>query len=203
MDVLSHLFLPLVAAYVVRPEVFESPWALGLAGFGLLSDFDKFLGTPGLLHSLVTIGPICAAVLLLEYRWRGELTWSPVVAALIASHLVLDVVDGGPVPLLFPVLKTGIGLEYPVRTVFGQGLFGLQFEGPLVALRTTAPRPGYNTYGFVKGAGVASMLLFGLIYVTDRWDEWAETSTTSSRPDARGSSGGSPDDEPPIRERGE
>ena len=94
---------------------------------------------------------------------------------------MLDFVGGGLVPLLFPVVKTGIGLEYPVRTVFGQGLIGLRLEGPLVALRTTAPRPGYNTYGFVKGAGVASMLLFGLIYVTDRWKARSGTRTSSGR----------------------
>lgn len=87
MDSLSHLFLPLVAVYVVHPKVFERPWTLLLAGFGLLSDLDKFLGVPGLLHSLVTIGPICAAALLVEHWWRDELVWSPVVVALVASHL--------------------------------------------------------------------------------------------------------------------
>lgn len=172
MDFLSHLFFPLTAAYLLRRELFDPPWLLGLAGFGLLSDFDKFLGAPGLLHSLVSIVPICIGVMTVEHWARGDLKYSPVIGALISSHLVLDFLDGGPVPLLFPFIKTGVGVEYPIRTVFGQGLFGLSFEGPLVALRTTAPQPGTNTYGFIQGGGVTSMLLFGIIFARDRWLNW-------------------------------
>lgn len=168
MDFLSHLFIPLTAVYIVRRELFDSPWLLGLAGFGLLSDFDKFLRIPGLLHSLVTLVPICLAILGLEYWLRGELRFSPAIVALIGSHLVLDFVDGGPVPFLFPLIESGVGLQYPAQTVF-DGPLGLRFEGPLVSLRTSAPRPTNNTYGFIQGGGVASMLLFGIVYISERW----------------------------------
>jgi hypothetical protein len=164
MDFLTHLCLPFTAAYVLRREQLSSVRTLPLAGFGLFSDFDKFLGMPGLLHSLVTIVPIAVAILGLERVVTGELKWSPIVVALVGSHLVLDFVDGGPVPLLFPLVKSGVGLQYPIQTVFGAGPIGLTFEGSLVALRTTAPRPGHNTYGFIKGAGVASALLFATVY---------------------------------------
>jgi len=46
VDFLSHLFVPLTAAYVLRRDLFASAWAVALAGFGLLADVDKFLGTP-------------------------------------------------------------------------------------------------------------------------------------------------------------
>lgn len=168
MDFLSHLFLPLTAAYVLRRELFDRPWLLGLGGLGLLADFDKFLGVPGLLHSLATLGPLCVALLAAEYWLRGELELAPVVVALVASHLLLDFLDGGPVPLLFPLVETGVGLQYPVRTVFGEGLLGVRLDGPLVALRTAVPRPDNNTYGFLQGSGVASALLFGVVYANDR-----------------------------------
>lgn len=164
-DFLTHLFLPLTGAYVLRRELFASPVYLAVGGFALLSDFDKFLGAPGLLHSLVTLVPICLAILGIEYAWRGEFEWGPVIVALILSHLVLDFVDGGPVPLLYPLVAEGVGLQYPVRTVFGSGLFGVTLDGPLVTLRTVAPRPGFNTYGFIDGNGVASALLFFAVYV--------------------------------------
>lgn len=90
------------------------------------------------------------------------------VAALILSHLVLDFVDGGPVPLLFPLVKEGIGLQYPVQTVFGAGPLGVQFQGPLVSIRDVAPRQGFNQYGFIKGAGVASALLFATVFFGTR-----------------------------------
>lgn len=164
MDFLTHLFLPITVAIVWWPDVFESPFAVALGGFGLLADFDKFLGMPGLTHSLVTIGPISLAVLGAEYWYRGQLRISPVIVALITSHLVLDFVDGGPVPLLFPFVDAGIGLQYPVRTVFGEGPLGVWWEGPIVTLRTATPEPGHNTYGFIKGAGIASLLAFVAVY---------------------------------------
>lgn len=168
-DFLTHIFLPLTAVYALRREFFPSPLYLGLGVFGLLSDFDKFLGQPGLLHSLVTLVPLCIVVLGAERAWRGESKYGLVVVALILSHLMLDFLEGGPVPLLFPILETGIGLEYPVRTVFGQGPIGLTFEGPIVRLRTTAPTGGFNTYGFITGFGVANALLFLTIYLGIEW----------------------------------
>lgn len=168
MDFLTHLFLPLTAVYVVFPEWFDHPITFAVFGFGLFSDFDKLLGMPGFLHSLVTIVPICLFVLVLE-RWiRGEWRYAPVVSAVIGSHLVLDFIDGGPVPLLYPFLESGIGLAYPARTVFGSGFFGVRIEGRLVALRITAPEPGFNTYGFIQGTGVAWLLVFGLISLAVR-----------------------------------
>lgn len=184
MDFLSHLFLPLTAVYVVRRDLFTSSWMVGIAGFGLLSDFDKFLGMPGVLHSLVTLGPIALAILGLEYWVRGQLRVSPVIGALLVSHLLLDFIDGGPVPLLFPLIETGIGVQYPAQTVFA-GPLGVYLDGPLVALRTAAPRPDSNRYGFITGEGVASMLLFGIVYASDRWHMWRRpssgTTSTGSR----------------------
>jgi hypothetical protein len=163
-DFLTHLFLPLTAAYVLRRDLFQSPLYLGVGAFGLLADLDKLLGRPGLLHSLVTLVPLCLVVLGVERWWRGESKHGPLIVALVLSHLVLDFLDGGPVPLLFPLIETGVGLEYPVRTVFGQGPIGLTFEGPLVRLRTSVPSGGFNTYGFINGFGVANALLFLIIY---------------------------------------
>lgn len=163
-DFLTHIFLPLTGAYVLRRELFESPGALALGGFGLLSDFDKFLGMPGLLHSLVTLVPIAGAILLAEWVWRGEFAYAPVAVALAGSHLVLDFVDGGPVPLLYPFVTEGVGLRYPGQTAFGEGMLGVAIQGALVDLHVGAPRPGFNTYGFVQGIGVANALLFLTVY---------------------------------------
>lgn len=168
-DVLTHLFLPLTAVYVLWPERFPSPAYLLLGAFGLLADLDKLLGHPGLLHSLLTLAPIAIAVLLVE-RWAlGRLVLGPVIAALILSHLVLDVVDGGPVPLLYPLVREGIGLQYPAQVTFGTGPLGLTLDGPLVAIRTAVPRPGFNTYGFVDGFGVTCFILFGTVYAVGRY----------------------------------
>lgn len=165
MDFLTHLTLPVTVAYVCRRELFSSPVYLLVGVFALLPDFDKFLGVPGLLHSAVTLVPISLAIVAFERWHRGRLTWSPIVVALIWSHLLLDLVDGGPVPLLFPLVEAGIGLQYPVQVVFGEGVLGVTFDGPPVSVRTVVPRPGHNAYGFVQGAGVSCALAFLAIYL--------------------------------------
>lgn len=165
MDALTHVFLPLTAVYVLWPEAFGSPTRFTLAGFGLLPDADKLLGHPGLLHSLVTLGPLVAGLVVVERRLTGSSTVSLLAAAFLGSHLVLDVLDGGPVPLLFPVVEHGVGLRFPARAVFGEGLLGMTVRGPLVADRTTAPRTGFHSYGFLTGFGVASALLFTTVYL--------------------------------------
>ncbi|WP_434522794.1 hypothetical protein [Halorubrum sp. AS12] len=141
MDLFTHLSLPVTASYVLRPGFFEQPWRFSLAGFSLLSDLDKLLGVPGLLHSAVTLVPITGFLFFIEYAVRRNLTVTPMVAAFIWSHLLLDVLDGGPVPLLFPLVRTGIGFQYPAQTVFGEGIIGVRLRGPLVALRMAVPVP--------------------------------------------------------------
>lgn len=169
MDALTHLFLPTTIAYVLFPDLFERRRYLALGVFGLLSDFDKFLGVPGTLHSLVTLVPLCVGLVAAERLLRGAVRYSPVVAGIVLSHPLLDVVEGGPAPLLAPLVETGVGFRYPVRVSFGEGLLGIRFHGPFVELVSTTPRPGFNTYGFVNGFGVTSMLVFVVLFVGLEW----------------------------------
>lgn len=164
MDVLTHIFLPLTVAYVLVPRLFEHPATLFLAGFGLLADFDKFLGQPGLLHSLVTLVPLCLAVLGVG-ELVGRREHASLVVGFVGSHFLLDIIDGGPVPLLFPFIKSGVGLQFPARTAFGRGPVGLDIEGPVVAARVAQPRPGFNEYTFIDAPGVAWLVAFLAIYI--------------------------------------
>lgn len=174
MDALTHLFLPLAVGYAARPEWFESPAWFGVAAFGLLPDFDKLLGAPGLLHSLVAVVPLSAAMLAADRfvadrfvadQFTAGRKVGRAAAALVWSHLLLDVIDGGPVPVLFPLVEHGVGLRYPARVAFGVEPFGVAVRGPVVALRTTAPASGFDAYGFLNGFGVASALAFAGIYL--------------------------------------
>ena len=165
MDVLTHLFLPLTVAYVLARERVATPLLVVLSGFGVLPDLDKYLGMPGLLHSLITIVLVALALAGLEWVvWRG-VTLSTLAFAFLGSHLLLDIIDGGPVPLMYPLVETGLGLHYPIQTTFGSGVLGINFEGAPVHVVTAVPRHGFNTYGFINGFGVASALLFGVIYL--------------------------------------
>jgi membrane-bound metal-dependent hydrolase YbcI (DUF457 family) len=164
MDVLTHVFLPLTVAFVLFPALFDHPATLSLAGFGLLSDFDKFLGQPGLLHSLVTLIPVCLVVLGIG-RILGRQTYARLVAAIIGSHLVLDIIDGGPVPLLYPLVERGVGLQFPAQTMFGRGPIGMDIEGPVVAANVAVPQPGFNEYTFIDAPGVAWLVAFVVIYL--------------------------------------
>lgn len=166
MDPLTHVFLPLTVVYVLYPHLFVHRRVLLLSALGLLSDFDKFLGVPGALHSLLTLLPICLCFVAVEKRLRGTLSYSVLVTAVILSHPLIDVIDGGPVPLLAPITYTGVGLQYPMEVTFGEGALGIVLSGSLVTLAADAPKQGFNTYGVINAFGVTSALLFGVLYLT-------------------------------------
>lgn len=170
MDALTHLFLPLAVLYAARPAWFRSPAWFAVAAFGLLPDFDKFLGAPGLLHSLTAVVPLSVVMLAADRvvpdrLAAGRANVGRVAAGLVWSHLLLDVFDGGPVPVLYPFVEWGLGLRYPARVAFGVEPLGIAVRGPVVALRTVAPRPGFHAYGFLNGFGVASAVAFAAVYV--------------------------------------
>lgn len=173
MDALTHVFLPLTVACVVVATRFPTPRYLALGAFGLAPDLDKLLGVPGLLHSALTIVPLCVALIALD-RWRADVfPYGTIAAALVLSHLLLDFVDGSGAYLLYPLVETGVGLGYPATVTFGEGLLGVTFDGWPVVLETRSAPVGFrespfvasNTFGFVGPTGVASVLAFGAVWV--------------------------------------
>lgn len=170
MDAFTHIFLPLILIYVVKRKYFNSnPLVFSLALFAVLPDFDKFLGMPGMLHSLLTLIPIVTAVFLLEEKLHGTKKYSVIIAFFIFSHLFLDFLGDGIVPLLHPIVKTGIGLRYPIQIVFGEGTLGATIEGSIKLVKH-APDPGFNSYeGLITGYGIAAALLFVTLYINDRF----------------------------------
>lgn len=173
MDPLTHVFLPLLIAYVIRPDLFSQPRYIALAGFGLLADFDKLIGVPGLLHSLVTLVPICLLLIGIERTVRGEIHYSAIAVLFILSHLPLDIIEGVTVPLLYPLVTTGVGFVYPMEIVFGTGPFGFTVQGWPIALEFGGLRTGHaassavdtNTFGLLNEFGIASMLAWVAAFV--------------------------------------
>ncbi|TYL36428.1 hypothetical protein CV102_22660 [Natronococcus pandeyae] len=189
MDALTHVFLPLTIAYVLRRDLFQQPQYLLLGLFGLVSDLDKPLGVPGLLHSLVTLVPICLILIVIDYWYRDDTTYGLLTSAFVLSHPVLDILEGVTVPLLYPLVATGVGFTYPMTVVFGPDAGALWFalEGPPVALEFGEPRLGHatdpdvteNTYGVIDGYGVASTLTFLFVYGGLEWQERRERGNES------------------------
>lgn len=173
MDPLAHVFLPLLVAYVLVPEWFPSPAYVAIGTFGLLPDVDKLLGVPGMLHSLVTVVPLCLALVALD-RWLPfDARYGALAAAFVLSHLFLDFLDGSGFYVLYPVVEGGLGLSFPMVVTFGEGLLGFQFEGaPVVVERLESPT-GFaesstvdsNTFGFFDAYGFATALAFLAVVV--------------------------------------
>lgn len=166
MDLLTHIFLPLAALYVLEREAFNPPYHFLLALFAILPDFDKLIGMQGLFHSLVTLVPLIFAILIFEKLVKGTSMYTGIAAFFIGSHLFLDVLDGGPVPFFYPFIKTGIGLEFPIKIAFHS--FSFLFLDAPVQLVYAVPRAGFNTYEMLSGFGVASLLLFVLVFLRRR-----------------------------------
>lgn len=111
MDLLTHIFLPLTAAYVLKREAFPSHYYLLLGLFAVVPDFDKFTGEP-YLHSLIGVGAIAVVLLVGERIIRGTNLYSGIAGLFLFSHLLLDILEGNTVPLLYPFVTTGVGLTF-------------------------------------------------------------------------------------------
>jgi hypothetical protein len=115
-------------------------------------------------------------MLLLERVFRGEYHYSAIASGLTLSHPPLDIIEGGTVPLLYPILTTGVGLAYPLGLTVGPeaGPLWFAFDGVPITLEFGELTTGHavsdeinsNEFGFINGYGVATMLTFLLIFVS-------------------------------------
>lgn len=171
MDPLAHVFLPLLVSYAVRPGLFSKPRHFALAGFGLLPDFDKFLGRQALLHSLPTLLALTLVVLAVGRYRKGWRVYALLAVGFLWSHILLDLLGGNAVPWLYPLVRQGFGVHFPMRIAFGEGVLGVRLEGWPVAIHTGVPREGHNTFPLFNGYGVASMLAFLAVYAGRLWSD--------------------------------
>jgi len=104
-------------------------------------------------------------VLLLEKLVKGTGRYTGIAAFFIGSHLFLDVLDGGPVPFFYPFIKTGIGLEFPLKITFHSLTFS--FQDVPTRLVYAVPKMSF-TYELLSGFGVASLVLFVIVYLGTR-----------------------------------
>lgn len=160
MDLLTHIFLPLTAAYVLRREAFGSHYYLLLGLFAVIPDFDKFVGMP-YLHSLIGVGAIAVVLLSVERVVRGSNFYSGIAGLFLLSHLFLDVLEGNAVPLFYPLVNAGVGLTFPLKVTFHSPTFS--FVNVPARLICDVPHMG-GTYPLFSGYGVASVLLFAVVY---------------------------------------
>jgi len=165
MDVLTHLFLPITIVYAVRPDLFPSPWYFALAGFAVLPDFTKLLGIPGILNSVFVVGGIGIVLTVSERRLYDTVTYATIATLLLASHLLLDFLDGGPVMLFYPFIKTGVGLEYPTQIVFGDAVHDIAVHDPIPRIQTGTTNASREAYSLVNGYGVLSALALLTVYL--------------------------------------
>lgn len=169
MDLLTHLFLPITVAYVLRPDLFPSPVYLSTAFFAVFPDVDKLFGLQGVLHSAIVLGILSGLGILVERWYRSEVRYSGLVAVLLFSHLFLDVLDGGPVTVLYPLSNVGIGLHYPTELVLGGDIESSAVRKPVPEVKVATPNRGPTTYPLVNGYGVLSGVVFLVLCLRDVW----------------------------------
>ncbi len=139
-----------------------------LALFALLPDLDKLMGMPGLFHSILILGPLLLFFFLIERKLNGTKKYSTIIAFFVLSHLILDFLGDGIVTLFYPVMRTGVGLRYPLEIAFGEGVLEVTVRGSIEIVKT-APEPGFHSYeGLVTGYGVALSFAFLTIFFNDR-----------------------------------
>jgi membrane-bound metal-dependent hydrolase YbcI (DUF457 family) len=159
MDILTHIFLPLTLVYVLRRDFKAKHFPLAL--FAILPDFDVLTGIHrGLFHSIIFLLPISAFTLLVEYAFKGRIRYSLIALFFLYSHIILDFLAGG-VPLLYPIVNQGVGVEFPFIIRFGESISIVDITPRLVY---NYPQPVQYIDASFSGFGVASTALFLLIY---------------------------------------
>ena len=158
MDILTHIFIPLIFLYAIRK--LEREYVL-LIPFTLFPDLDKFIGFP-LLHSFVVEFGIFLIFCGIECVIRKDVKcrYSTIAMIYILSHLIFDIFDGGPVYLLYPFVDVGVGLEFPMKLVVDNGI-ELKDAIPKVVYVTSHRAGVYG--GVVSGFGFIAMLTFLLM----------------------------------------
>lgn len=157
MDLLTHLFLPLTVIYGARMNNIKDRHLLLLSFFALLPDFDVFLGVHrGLFHSLFFVLPIG----LLSF-FVAE-SYSRYIALFLFSHLTLDFITGG-VPFLYPLIESGIGVEFPLVLKFGSVPVPVEYLPKLVPY-TPIPVHGESFEAF-SSFGIASTVAFLSVFM--------------------------------------
>jgi len=164
MDLLTHIFLPLIAIYSLKKEEFSRIY-LATALFAILPDFDVFSGIHrGILHSLVFLIPLSLLILLSERMLKSEVRYAYTAVFFLFSHIFLDFFAGG-VPFLYPVVKIGVGVEFPLKIGFGSSLV---IEGFMPRLVFMTPTPVHGKlFEVFSGFGVATAIIFALVYLID------------------------------------
>lgn len=153
MDALTHVFLPLAALILLKRNDYRFYF---FASLSLLPDFDKVIGIPGLLHSIVTLALIILALTFIERRIGNE--FLGISAFFILSHLFLDLLDGEPVTLLYPIVKEGYGIVFKAKIATGS----FSFIGPIAEIVVEEPKKAL-VYDIFSGFGFASMIFFFLV----------------------------------------
>jgi hypothetical protein len=155
MDILSHVFLPLILlAAIGRLKAKYTPLAL----LSILPDFDKLFFL-GILHSVVTTAPAFAVLFYLERRIKHGYEISVISSYFFFSHLFLDFLDGF-VPLLYPISKIGVGIVFPAKVFIGNSSVTVEDIFPQLVFSELKPS---NCYDLFSGFGFASMIFFLLI----------------------------------------
>ena len=168
MDILTHLFIPLIAVYVIGVNKVKPPYLFLLSFFAILPDFDVFIGVHrGLFHSLIFLIPLSASILLLEYLVKNRIRYSLLAVFFMFSHIFLDFLSGG-VPFLYPFINTGLGVEFPFVIEFGSSVTITEFLPKFVYF---TPKSVHGaSFNAFSGFGVVSLILFAVVY--RRGSEW-------------------------------
>jgi membrane-bound metal-dependent hydrolase YbcI (DUF457 family) len=158
MDILTHISLPLIALLSVGE--FKKKYLL-LSVFAIFPDFDVFLGVHrGLFHSLIFLLPLAVFLMLLEYGLFSKIKYSLVAIFFLFSHMFLDFLAGG-VPFLYPIVNTGVGIEFPFVINFGSSIAITEFLPKFVYI---TPEFVYGkSFNAFSGFGIASMILFAFM----------------------------------------
>lgn len=107
---------------------------------------------PSTFHSILLISIVGALLIGAERYIDTDHNYAPLIAALLASHLLLDLLEGGPIFLFTPGFSSEFGLTYPTTISPGASPTSVGVAQPLPEIQNTGPvNQGAATYRLITG----------------------------------------------------
>lgn len=154
---------------IALPLAKKPKWILGLCWVAMLPDLDIFLGLHrAAFHSLLTLLPVCAVLVISARNWCPHLYEPALFASFcLLSHTFFDFL-GGYVALLWPLIPLSIQLNVYILLVnTGTHLIPQLVIEPFLAPLSEVTAPG--TALLLSPLDVTLFLLFLTLAITKAW----------------------------------
>jgi len=162
MDILSHIFLPLILIYGAGLNKIKDSHILVLSSLSIVADYDVLFNIHrSFLHSPLLVALITLPLIYIGKK-KGFYAQTLFASFFLFSHILLDFFAGG-IPFLYPFTPLCVGFEFPLVLKFGSSI-SIEELGPRLTFSMPSVLHETSIDAF-SGFGMVSFILFLFIFL--------------------------------------